>query len=267
MPITSRRNPLVRRLARLVADPAARRGEGVCVAEGPHLVREALAASVEVRTLVHTPEALARAEVRALVDAARDQDVDVVEMTASCYARFSALKSPEGLAAVAAWRPIGLEACLNADVRLVVLAGVQDPGNAGAVVRTALAAGAGGAVLCGGADPSHPGLVRASMGALFRLPLAISPMDELAARARSAGVRLLVAHARGAVDYRAADYRPPVAVVVGAEGGGVPPELVDLADARVTIPMAPGVESLNVAVAAGVLLYRARDQWSGEPSR
>lgn len=135
--------------------------------------------------------------------------------------------------------------------RLAVADGLQDPGNMGALVRTADAAGFDAlAVLEGTVDPFHPRAIRASAGSCFALPIARATWEEVR------GARVYVADPRGAVDYREADYTPPVALVFGSEGSG--PRHPWPGSVRVRIPVYGKAESLNVVAAAAVLLYEAR---------
>jgi TrmH family RNA methyltransferase len=141
-----------------------------------------------------------------------------------------------------------------------VLDAVQDPGNVGTMLRTALGLGASGLVaLAGTAELANPKVVRGSMGALFRLRAVHASPGDFLEWARGAGVRLWVASAQGVPLGRGAlgarDRRPPVALVVGNEGAGTSPAIEAAAERRIAIPLAPGVESLNVAVAAGILLH------------
>jgi TrmH family RNA methyltransferase len=145
---------------------------------------------------------------------------------------------------------------------VVVAAGVGDPGNLGSILRAAEAAGATGCItLPGGADPFRDKAVRGSMGSIFRLPV-LAGLDAVAVVdfARRNGLQVVAADGGAATAYTAADLRPPTLLVLGAEAAGVPEELRSAADLRVRIPLRSPVESLNVAVAAGVLLFEARRQ-------
>jgi len=145
---------------------------------------------------------------------------------------------------------------------LAVAAGVQDPGNLGSILRSADAAGATGFVAVGAsADLFHPRTVRASMGAIFRLPVAQeNEPDALLARLRALGIGTLAAHPSAELIYDLCDLRAPVALFLGGEGGGLPADLAQGLDAAVRIPMRPGVESLSVSAAAAVLLFEAARQ-------
>ena len=194
--------------------------------------------------------------------------VPAVRLSRAAYARLSSLQAPDGVAAVlrppsGPWAGAALLDRLWRDpaARLLAAAGVQDPGNAGALARVAEAAGATGCVFAGGADVWHPRFLRGSMGSAFRIPCAGVSEDDLRRRwTRGAPLRLLAADARGEVGMERADWRPPMALLVGGEGEGVPGAF-RAAAAGVAVPMSGGAESLNVAVAAGILLYAARTRW------
>jgi len=258
--IASRTHPRVKALASL-QQRKHRQEECLTIAEGLHLAVEAFAAGAPVSALVVSRRASALDAVRELESRARAGGVEVVLLEDECYAKISALDSPEGVAVTVRVAPAPLGPMLAGAARLLVAAGVQDPGNAGALVRTAEAAGASGCVFLGGVDLSHPRFIRGAQTSSFRVPCAASGEAEFLAALARAKVRLVVADAKQATDYREADYRPPVALAVGGEGRGVSRALVAAASARVSIPMTSPVESLNVAVAAGVLLYEARKHW------
>jgi TrmH family RNA methyltransferase len=138
---------------------------------------------------------------------------------------------------------------------------VQDPGNVGAIVRAAEAGGASGAVFSGAtADPFSWKALRGSMGSALRLPAVIAAANDALIGARAANVRLLATVPRDGRPVFEADLRGPVGFLLGGEGPGLPQNLIEAADDRVSIPMRPPVESLNVAVAAAVLVYEALRQ-------
>ncbi|MBN1257884.1 MAG: hypothetical protein JXA52_09285, partial [Planctomycetes bacterium] len=201
MLIQSRQNPLIKKLAKLASDGRARRSEGLLLAEGIHLVRDAIACGAGVEQVVHTPQVEQNPEAEEILQEAQACGIETIPVTKECYQRFSALKSPEGIAAIIAFTPVKPEILFEPPVRLVILSGIQDPGNAGAVLRTAEAVGASGAIFCSGVDPTHPAFVRAAMGASFRLKSAIDEVNELTHRCRQHGVRLLVSTLEGETSY------------------------------------------------------------------
>lgn len=225
--------------------------------------------------LLVAPRATRRPEWPVLEARAEALGLRVTGLSDAAYDRISGLSDAEGVATVLALpSPDGDAAVFHRlwhapDARLLVAVGVMDPLNAGALVRVAEAAGATGAVFAGGADPRHPKFLRASMGSAFRLPCPACAVEALAARWRAdtedgvdaSSPARFAADARGAAPMETVDWRPPMALLVGGEGGGVPPAFLDAPARTVSIPMAGRAESLNVAVAAGVLLYAARRFW------
>ena len=146
----------------------------------------------------------------------------------------------------------------------MVLAGLQDPGNLGTILRSAEAFGATGIVsLPGTVSPWNPKVVRASAGSVFRVPLVAAGTDDCFDRLRRAGVKLWTTSARDAEPAHEANLTAPAALLIGNEGNGVPPEIAALADGTLTVPCPGPVESLNAAVATSVLLYEASRQRSG----
>jgi TrmH family RNA methyltransferase len=164
--------------------------------------------------------------------------------------------NPAGVVAVCRHLDVPLASALTGPM-VAICADVRDPGNAGTVIRTADAAGAGGVVLAGSSvDAYNPKTVRASVGSLFHLPLAVEPDPAAAvAAARAAGYTVLAADGAGEVDLFSADLGGPTAWLFGNEAWGLPADLTALADHRVAIPIHGRAESLNLATAAAVCLY------------
>jgi TrmH family RNA methyltransferase len=255
-PIRSRQNPRFKRL-RALLEGADRTH---CVLEGPKLIEEALDAALPIREVV----ASARAELRhrPLVTRLRLEGAGVTLFDEDLVASLSESEASQGLLAVAE-RPAGSDAWLDAPRPLFLVAvEVQNPGNLGALLRTAEAAGATGAFLTRGcADPFSWKALRGSMGSAFRLPLAIGvALDDVVAGLKARSVRIAAASLDGSRRYDEHDWREPTALFVGSEGGGLPPAADAAADARLAIPMAGRVESLNVAAATAVLLFEAARQ-------
>lgn len=251
--ISSGKNPAIQRFR----DAAVGTLDGVLLAEGVRLVAEGLKAGLPVLEAAVSPR-LADAKLR---ERLQHEAGTFLECSDEVLARMSALETPQGVA-VLFEKPVHDEAALLGDglVPLVVVAaGIRDPGNLGSLLRTAEAAGATGCItMRGGADPFRDKAVRGSMGSIFRLPvqhgLDAHAVIEFARRNR---LQLVVADGGGDRVHTAVDLKKPMLLVVGAEAAGVPPELASAADARVRIPLCEPVDSLNVAVAAGVLLFEA----------
>lgn len=268
--IASRANPRLKDWAGL-NDRKNRDALGLTLAEGAKLVDEALrsggeAARLNPSVLLISDSGAERREAGQLFQAAGEAGVERISVTDDCFDKLSGLKNADGLAVVLsiAPEPVNVPSLFSAaDARWLVAAGVQDPGNAGALARTALASGCGGCLFLDGADPLSPKFLRGSMGAAFRIPCLGMPAEEFAA-AWPAGGKLVMAASggEGAVYFRDVDYRPPLGLLVGGERG-VPKALASLAEVRAHIPLRGGVESLNLAVAAGVILFEAERQWRG----
>lgn len=228
------------------------------MAEGTELVRVALGAGVLPESLYlaaehDEPAAALAAEVA-------EHGVRVFDLAPGVLTKVADTVTPQPVLAVFPMLHVGLDQ-LETHRLVVVLADVRDPGNAGTIVRTADAAGAGAVISTAGTvDPYNPKTVRSSAGSLFHLPLVVEPQ---AGRALDAllrlGYRRLGAVAAGGDDYAACDWRQPTALVLGNEAGGLPADL-DL-DGLVRIPMAGRAESLNVAIACGVICFEALRQW------
>jgi len=255
--LRSRANPLYKRLRALKES-----GSGLCLLEGPKLVLEALAAGVEVVEAAASPRAEASPEGAAAASLLRGQGVPVRRMAAELLASLSELETAQGLLALARRPSFDEERVFRGTPLVLVADGVQNPGNLGGLIRTAEAAGASGAILTAGcADPFSWKALRGSMGSAFRLPhlrgLAVG--DALSAL-EARGVAVLATAADGERRYDEADLRGPVALVVGSEGAGLPAAVLERAAARLRIPLAAPVESLNVGVAAALVLFEAARQ-------
>ncbi|MFH8367001.1 TrmH family RNA methyltransferase [Streptomyces sp. NPDC018031] len=254
--LTSLRSPRVV-AARRLAKRSFRGKERRFLAEGPQAVREAGRHLIEVYV---TPEAADRhADIVAAVRAA---SVPVLTATDEVIAAMSDTVTPQGIVGVCAFLDSPFQEIVAARPRLVaVLAHVRDPGNAGTVLRCADAAGADAVVLTDASvDLYNPKAVRASVGSLFHLPVAVGvPVEEAVAGLRGAGVRLLAADGAGPRDLDAELDRGtmggPTAWIFGNEAWGLPEETRALADEVVRVPIHGKAESLNLATAAAVCLY------------
>lgn len=260
--ISSRQNPIVRHFKDAATSPSAD-GRRMLL-DGVHLVEEARAAGIAFeQAAVSAAHLDDGSEVAALAAALTRDGVEVLSVTDQVMSAISPVRSPSGIVAIAARTPTtAAEICRHPQAFIVAPVDVQDPGNLGALLRAAEAAGATGAVICGAsASPFSWKAVRGSMGSVLRLPVTTAKTaDALLACARTLDVRAIASVARGGVAPDAVDWRGRVVLFVGGEGPGLADSVVDAADARVTIPMAPPVESLNVAVATALLAYEARRQ-------
>jgi TrmH family RNA methyltransferase len=260
--ISSRQNPIVRTFRELAADPPADGSR--LLLDGVHLVEEARAAGVALeRVAVSAPHLDDESDVARLAHALERDQVEVVAVTATVMSALSPVRTPAGIVAIASRSPVAAaEICQMKNAFILGPVDVQDPGNLGALLRAAEAGGASGAVVCGtSASPFSWKAVRGSMGSVLRLPIAAGmEPGALVTCAQKSGVRVVASVPRGGDEPAAIDWRGRVLLLTGGEGPGLADSLIARCDARVSIPMQAPVESLNVAVAAALLVYEARRQ-------
>jgi RNA methyltransferase, TrmH family len=253
--LTSLKNPLVQQI-RALHQAKGRREQGQFLLEGSHLVEEACALGMALEILCYTDQWQAQAgalwgEAVGLAGRSALVSPEVLKAMATTV-------QPDGVVAVATRRrqPLAFQSLG------LVLETIQDPGNLGTMIRTTAAAGGEGLLVSQtSVDLDHPKVLRASAGQWLRLPMGVSP--DLAADLRAhkaAGLQIVATLPTATQSYWDVDLRPPTLILLGNEGAGLSPELVELADLPVTIPLAAGVESLNVAIAAALILYEARRQ-------
>jgi TrmH family RNA methyltransferase len=260
--ISSRQNPIVRTFRALADDPDPT-GERILL-DGAHLVRDAHAAGAVFELLVVAASKLnGPTEEEQLAREFEAAAIDVVVADDKVFAAMSPVKTPSGIAAIAR-RKVTAPSILCGHPHAFVLAAVdiQDPGNVGALIRTAEAAGATGAFVCGAsATPFSWKALRGSMGSALRLPVVAGMTAEAVMNCMAdAEVRMIAAVPRGGDNLDEIDWHGQVGLFLGGEGPGLRDEVLARCSARVSIPMAVTVESLNVAVAAAVLVYAARRQ-------
>jgi TrmH family RNA methyltransferase len=270
--VTSTGNAAVK-AARKLARRQDRVRTGQFLVESPDVVREALP---WLARLFVTSAAADRDP--ALVAAARARGIDVLEVSEPVLASLADTVSPQGVVGVAALPAASLGPTLDEVARItpsplvVVLSQARDPGNAGAIVRSADAGGADAVVLTSGSvDPGNPKAVRASAGSVFHLPLVTDVSEhEVVEACRARGIQLVAAAPLGAVPYTRVDFRRPTALVFGNEAHGLDEGVIAACDVSAALPLHRGpragreghAESLNLAATAAVLLYEAARQRS-----
>ncbi len=257
--VQSKQNSRLKQLRQALAHPG-RDAEGLAGIEGPNLLIEALHAGLRLECVF-----VAQITSHLLDGLDIPADCDVLLLPPELLASALTTESPQPVAALVkppAWTWEHLMDGRPPSVPLiVVLAGLQDPGNLGTVLRSAEAFGATGVVsLPGTVTAWNPKAIRASAGSVFRVPLLAANADECFARLRKTGLKVLATAVRGAEPADSVDMTGPVAFLIGNEGNGLPADLAARADGEVTIPCPGPVESLNASVAAGVLLYEASRQ-------
>lgn len=255
MELTGLQNPVVKAAAEL-KQKKYRTQNGLYLAEGLRTAEEAVAyKAVETLFYVATDD---DRTMRLLEDAAM-QNIKLVCVNENVMKKIADTETPQGIIAVCKMRQPKLENLLASGKMLLVLDRVGDPGNIGTMLRTADAAGIGGLVLLKGCtDIYAPKTVRSSMGSLFHIPVLSGVSEqEFVSAAKKAGYDLLVTCLDGADNLYKADLSGRIAFVMGNEAGGVSETLLEKADKRVYIPMAGRAESLNVAMAAGIVMFEA----------
>ena len=254
--ITSLANPVVKEI-RGLALPKNRKESRLFVAEGLKLVADAVEAGWAIRRLVHSAKVADEALVARLAATAHARGGQVISVSEAVLAKIARRDNPQTVIGVFEQRLTPPASIRPApDSVWVALEGIRDPGNLGTIVRTADAAGAAGVILVGETvDPFSIEAVRATMGSIFSVPLSRAGRQDFEAlRARWPGL-FVGTHLAGATDYRRIDYRRPVLLVMGSEQSGLTPALAAACAALVKIPMAGKADSLNLAVATGIVLF------------
>jgi len=277
--VTSRDNKWLKKFRAALRGTGPAAGEPIGV-EGPKLIEDAVRSGLETEALLVSDSG--ERELERILRAAKESEAGIprsriLRTTEKLFAGVAGTETPQGVAALFRQPAWGFEdvlrgapmpdGALRGEPALVaVMAGVQDPGNAGTIVRSAEAFGATGVVAARGtADPWSPKALRASAGSALRLPLLRGvAIPVLLAQLKMARVKIYAASAKpgdaAPIGQTSADLRDPAAIFIGSEGAGLPPEVLHAADAVISIPISPAVESLNAGVAASLVLYEASRQ-------
>jgi RNA methyltransferase, TrmH family len=254
--VGGRHNSLVKTLR-----AAFSRGEltvdGECAVEGLHVVEEAIRSGLQFRAVFFSESATAKAE-RLLPQIGAH--VETLLLPDKLFAGAVPSESPQGVAALVRCKQWSLQQLLAraGTGPLLVLAGIQDPGNLGTILRSAEAFGVGGVILGEGTvSPYNSKVVRASAGSVFRVPVVRAKLAEVLPTLRNHGCRLIATSSHRGMPLSEADFSPSVAILIGGEGAGLPRDLLPKVDETVAIPHSLQVESLNAGVAASIILYEA----------
>lgn len=254
--VTSLSNPTIKEI-RALALPKHRRESGLFVGEGMKLVADAVAEDWPIRILVHGAKVADHSLVRHLAERVHARGGDVLEVSEAVLSKITRRDNPQmvvgvfeqRLAEAAAIRP-------SAEGVWVALEGIKDPGNLGTIIRTADAAGAEGVILVGDTvDPFGVEAVRATMGSIFHMPIARIAASDFAAWRKTWPGIVVGTHLSGSQDYRDVDYAKPVLLLMGNEQSGLDDRFAGLCDHLVKIPQRGRADSLNLAIATGVMLF------------
>jgi TrmH family RNA methyltransferase len=253
--ITSSANPLIKR-ARSLRQKKARAESGYFLVEGIHHLGEAMEARWEIESILHAPELLNSTFARELLKRAARLEIRLQPVSAQVMESLADKDNPQGILAVVRQQQIRL-GDLKPIQRAVALVAPQDPGNVGTILRTLDATGADALFLLdGGVEPYHPTAVRASMGTLFWKPVIQTGFQEFLEWARPHHCQLIGSSSHADVDYQTLIPHPPWILILGSEQKGLSAEQTASCDVTVALPMRGRASSLNLAVAAAVLLYQ-----------
>jgi len=263
--ITAFSNPLIKRV-RSLRDKRHRRAEGLFLAEGLRILTEARDAGHLPRYLFFAGESGAHPLVAALIDAVEAAGGEAIETVPDILSKLSGKENPQAVVGVYAEFASSLPALdRHASPIWLVAERLRDPGNLGTILRTGDAVGAGALILIGECvDPYSVEAVRASMGALFTVPVVQAEWHDFLAWLRAGPGQLVGLTLDGATGYRAADYAAPCFLLTGNEAQGMPADYAAACDLRVKIPMLGKADSLNAAVATAVMAYEVLGQLRGE---
>lgn len=260
MHITSRDNSLLRQ-AREVRDGKV---EDLIFVEGLRLCEEAARSELSIEAVIFSEQLAGKEKAAPVIDQITRLASRVASVSEKLLESISFTKTPQGIVLLAR-RPKATEHVLSGQGKqslLVVMHQINNPVNVGAIIRTAEAAGASGAVATANtSDPFSPKALRGAMGSAFRLPIWSGPTyDEVIEWCRAQDIRTVCAAAQGGTSFPEIDWTSATALILGPESTGLSKAEIELADASARIPMTGSVESLNVSVAAGILLFEAARQ-------
>lgn len=263
MKITSLQNPKIKEAVRL-RKAGVRREAGLVLIEGLREIQTAVAAGVPVDSLFFCPE-LAGDQSASSVSGVKPESL--LEVTEPVFRKMACRENPDGFLALASPRPLSLsDVKLAANPLVIVLEAVEKPGNLGAILRTADAAGVDAVIVC---DPQtdifNPNVIRSSIGCVFTKQVAACTSDEAIAWLRKQKIRILAATPHDAVPYTETGMSGSVALVLGTEADGLSEKWLSAADARVGIAMRGRADSLNVSTSCAVLVFEAIRQRSASP--
>lgn len=256
--LTSTQNPKIKRLVALREKSSARREEGVFLVEGLREAEHCLEGGFSIRSIYFCPEICAKEDVLALAKNTPAQ----FEVSREVYEKIACRESTEGVIAEVRCHNLSLgDLKLGENPLIAVLESVEKPGNLGAVLRSADAAGVDAVIFC---DPLtdlwNPNLIRASLGAVFTVPTVCCSSEQAISFLKERGIRILTAQLQDSSLYYDCDMRGGTAIVMGTESTGLSQQWRQAADAHIRIPMLGRLDSLNVSVSAAILLFEALRQ-------
>jgi TrmH family RNA methyltransferase len=240
-------------------DHKERKERGLFLIEGIRLMEEAVKERVSIEEALYTDRLEETGRGKALYAAIRRMGIPIYLIPEKTLEAIAETENPQGILAVARQLRWEFEDIAKGRRPVIVACGLQDPGNLGTIIRTADAGGCGGVItIHDTVDSYNSKVIRATMGSIFRLPvLRVDDPKEAISSLKKGGYQVLATTMHSKTSYLDIDYRRPTAFLIGQEAAGLPKDIMESADIRVFIPMRGGVESLNAAMSAGILIYEA----------
>lgn len=256
--IESLQNPLIKHLVQLQAKSKLRKQTETFLIEGVREISLALKGGYQLKTVLFTADIISESEVRNLVP----KHIEIVEISSEIYKKMAYRDTTEGVLAIAITKPLRLEDLKLSDNPLIlVVEGLEKPGNLGAILRTADAANLDAVLIANPkSDMFNPNIIRASVGCLFTNKIAVGTTQQVIDFLKSKGVAIYSATLQDAVYYHTQDYTQPTALVVGTEATGVTSTFREQSAKNIIIPMQGEIDSMNVSVAASILIFEAKRQ-------
>lgn len=257
--ITSLQNPFIRQLVQLKDKSRERKKSGLFLIEGEREIKLALKGGYELETVLFNPDIISKEQINKLAI----QDIDIVEVSKDVYQKLAYRTTTEGVIAVAKSKNHSInELTFKTKSPLILVAEAPEkPGNIGALLRTADAANADAVIIANPkTDLYNPNIIRSSVGCLFTNQIATGTTTEIIAFLKSKNINIYTAILQESVAYHTQDYTKPTAIVVGTEATGLSDEWRINATQNIIIPMQGEIDSMNVSVAAGILIFEAKRQ-------
>lgn len=256
--LTGSQNPLIKEV-RALKSKSGREEKGLYLIEGIRFVTEALKENIELRYVMFSETYLSDRGSQDLLRSIEESSLDSYVIPDSLFASISDTQTPQGILAILNLERKQLKDTELAGELLVILDTIKDPGNLGTIIRTADAAGCGGVIVPDGCvDVYNPKVLRSTMGSIFHVPVChCSNIAEAMNTTRKCGFKLCASHLEGSISIYDADLSGKVALIIGSEAEGIGDKTAEEADILIRIPMGGRAESLNAAVAAGIMIFEA----------
>lgn len=257
--ISSLQNPQVKEWAAIKEKSRTRRRTGLFMIEGQREISLAVKGHYTIETFIFNPELISEDEIKQLTT----EPVDLVEVSSEVYQRLAYRESTQGLLAIAKTKDLALDQLeFNRKAPLILVAEAPEkPGNIGALLRTADAASVDAVIIANPkTDLYNPNIIRSSVGCVFTTQIAFGSTTEIIEFLKKQNINIYCAALQASVDYHTQDYTKPTAIVVGTEATGLSDEWLENATQNIIIPMQGQIDSMNVSVAAGILIFEAKRQ-------